>query len=113
MESLAYLWVLGLQRSIRSLGESASPSDRNDDADACLTILMTARSAAAHKAKEKSLRRVTVGFGFAPGDESELGPQRRSAEAEGFCSSRLQSADGAHDVGKNEGVEALDEMAIE
>src|SRR5262245_111449 len=60
-----------------------------------------------------SLGRFAVGFGLAAGEEAEFGAEGGSGEAEGFGGAGLEAADGTHDVGEDEGVEALDEMAIE
>src|SRR5262249_39412255 len=58
-------------------------------------------------------RSVSVGFGLAAGEEAEFGAGGGAREAEGFGGAGLEAADGAHDVGEDEGVETLDEMAIE
>src|SRR5262245_11159145 len=67
----------------------------------------------AHRLLATCHRPVSVGFGLAAGEEAEFGAEGGSGEAEGFGGAGLEAADGTHDVGEDEGVEALDEMAIE
>src|SRR3954465_4470146 len=45
--------------------------------------------------------------------QAELGAERGPAEPEGFGGAGLEAADGPHDVGQNERVEALDQVTIE